>query len=357
MKSNLEDSLEILISLSRITFLSLAEKIKLYKNLDISSDLALMSLEDLEKFAGRPLRRVKWNGKENLEFAKREIQTLLSKDIGYLVYGEADYPALLKETVNAPFVLFYRGNKEALYSSSLSVVGSRRVTPEGRKATFDFAFQASLQGFNVVSGLATGVDSEAHRGAVTVLFDRYEKSGNFDAGKTIAVLPCGIDTVFPSANKKLAEQIIKTGGVLVSEYVPGTPAEKFRFVQRNRIIAALSPVTVVTEAPDGSGALITADYALDYNRELVFLSSCFSKSASLVRETERKKNAALLASGAASGVKSRKSLSSIEKYLEMGAPVAENFEDLKKILSQAPEERALRCKKEDELKNNQQTLF
>ena len=350
MDINQEDFLEFIVSLSRISFLSLAEKVKLYKNLDSARGLALMSLQDLEKFSGRSLKRVKWDGNENLKFAVREAETIRSKQIGYLLYGEADYPALLKETVNAPFVLYYRGNKEALYSASVSVVGSRRVTPPGKKATFDFAYTAASQGFNVVSGLALGVDGEAHRGAVEAGFDRFDKTGEWSAGKTVAVLPCGIDAVFPASHKKLAAGILKTGGVLVSEYVPGAPAEKFRFVQRNRIIAALSPVTLVTEAPDGSGALITADYALDYNRDLVFLSSCFSESAEAVRRLEREKHKSL-------AVNTKKTPSSIEKYLEMGAPVAENFEDLKKILSEAPGSRAAKNTKDDKKDNLQPSLF
>ena len=168
--------------------------------------------------------------------------------------------------------MFYRGNFSVLQEKCVSVVGTRRLTADGMNAAKAFAYDAALHGQTVVSGLAFGADACSHAGAVAAAFDEMEKNGVFceRCGKTAAVLPCGIDCVVTNANKRIARQILQTGGCLLSEYPPGVCAEKWRFVQRNRIIAGLSPATVIVQAPAGSGALITADFALDFGRMLFF---------------------------------------------------------------------------------------
>ena len=152
-------------------------------------------------------------------------------------------------------------------------------------------------------------------------------------GKTCAVLPCGIDTIVPYANRKLAENILRSGGVIVSEYVPGVPAERWRFVQRNRIIAALSPATVVVQAPSGSGSLITADFALECGRDVLFHKAAFSENAAVVRNFTESELQARFALGKASRTKLE---NTPEKYLEAGAPVIENYQDFCKCMTEMP---------------------
>ena len=335
-----------LVSIARISFLTLAEKINLFKNLDSFEELALMSLDDLRKFSGRELKSALWNGKDNLKFAQNEVRIIEAKDIGLLQYEDFDYPALLRETSNAPFVLFYRGNKDCLCERSVSVVGTRMITPDGKQAANRFAYDAVMDGCNVISGLAKGVDGESHLGAVNASFDFYEKSGVFSEAKTVAVLPCGIDTVFPSCNRSLAEKILKTGGCLVSEYVPGTPAASYRFVQRNRIIASLSPATVVIQAPNGSGALITVDFALEYNRDVMFHEACFSENAEFVRENIKKRQQIELSLGEISVSKAERT---IESYLDQGAPLISDYKDYVRCMKEAPGLRSV--------KNQQLMLF
>ena len=161
----------LLMSVQRITFLNVNEKIKLLKNLDSFNALALMSLEDMISFCGRRLSRVKWDGKENLRSAEKELALLKAKRIGYLLYTDAEYPALLKETVDAPFMLFYRGDPSCLRGRTVSVVGTRRITPEGKRTAVEFARNAVLDGCTVVSGLAYGVDAASHTGAVDVWYN------------------------------------------------------------------------------------------------------------------------------------------------------------------------------------------
>ncbi len=137
----------------------------------------------------------------------------------------------------------------------VAVVGARSCSRYARIVATDVARSLVVAGFVVVSGLARGIDSAAHRGALD------------GGGHTIAVLGCGVDVVYPKRNRKLAEEI-QANGLLVSEYVAGTPAAPFRFPARNRIIAALSNATIVVEAGQRSGALITADFALETGREV-----------------------------------------------------------------------------------------
>ena len=332
MENKLKDEL-LLISLHRISFLSLAEKIILLKKLDSFVDLALMSLNDICSVCGREIRSSVWDGKQNQAAAERELRIIEAKKIHWLFYAGSEYPALLRECPNAPFLLFYRGNSGCLFGRTVSVVGTRRVTQEGRRAAWEFSRDAVNAGCTVVSGLAAGIDSAAHRGAVEACFSAVEAGSEANAGKTAAVLPCGCDEVLPHSNAALAEKILLSGGCLVSEYVPGVPAEPWRFVQRNRIIAALSPAAVVIQAPRGSGALITAQYALEYNRDVMFHKACFCENACKVSSLVENE----LSRKAMMGKVSRsKTENTAERYLEAGAPVIDGYEDYVKCLAEVP---------------------
>ena len=160
-------------------------------------------------------------------------------------YEDAEYPELLRNIAEPPFLLYCHGNVSVLGERSVSVVGTRRISPRGRKSAHDFAYEACLNGCGVVSGLAYGADGYAHRGAVDAFYEHHSDKELTALGKTIAVLPGGIDEIVPQGNKFLAEKILKSGGCIVSEYEPGVPSENWRFVARNRIIAGLSPAVVV----------------------------------------------------------------------------------------------------------------
>ena len=337
MECNEEDLL-LLIALHRITFLTLAEKIILLKKLDSFNALALMSIEDIISTCGRNISKAVWNGKENLRAAQKELAIIQAKKINYVTYLNPEYPALLREISDAPLLLFYRGNLNCLAGKTVSVVGTRKITAEAKKDSVKFAYDAVNAGYTVVSGLANGVDGAAHIGAVAAYYDSVEKSASLPEGKTAAVLPCGCDTVTPASHARLAEQIIISGGCLISEYVPGTPAENWRFVQRNRIIAALSPATVVMQAPAGSGALITADFALGYGRDVVFHKAAFSEMAAAVKKAVEKDLDAKLALGKVSKYKRE---NTPEKYLEAGAPVVNDFQDFCRCIAEIPGTRSV----------------
>lgn len=172
--------------------------------------------------------------------------------------GERSYPKQLAALSGAPDTLYCRGDRTLLEASCIAVVGTRQATEYGIEATRRITGMLSRAGLVVVSGLALGIDAVAHR--TTLDAD----------GKTIAVLGCGVDdeTIGPKQNVPLARDILMNGGLIVSEYPPGTPADKWTFPARNRIISGLSKGVLVTEAAIKSGALITARLAADQGRDV-----------------------------------------------------------------------------------------
>ena len=168
---------------------------------------------------------------------------------------DPDYPPLLKEIPDPPPILFVLGNVEALSVQGIAVVGTRALTPYGRSVTEELVGGLVDRGFAIFSGMARGIDGVAHRAAL-------EKDGT-----TVAVLGCGVDVVYPPEHRKLRDRIIRRGAV-VSEFPMGTKPEAPNFPRRNRIISGMSLGTVVVEAGEQSGALITAAFALEQNREV-----------------------------------------------------------------------------------------
>jgi len=172
-----------------------------------------------------------------------------------VAFTDPRYPGSLHALERRPIVLYVVGDAEVLNDPQLSIVGSRNPTPAGRDTAFDFAESLAERGLAITSGLAEGIDSAAHRGALAA------------QGITLAVLGNGIDRIYPRSNQGLSEQI-RFRGALISEFPLGTPPRRENFPQRNRIIAALSLGTLVVEAAPRSGSLITARLAGDQNREL-----------------------------------------------------------------------------------------
>jgi len=182
----------------------------------------------------------------------------ISLDIKIITISDLEYPKILKEIPSAPFIIYLKGNAEILNNPAIAIVGSRNMTEYGTRVCQDLAQQLSSLGFVIVSGLAEGIDTVAHQACLE------------NNGRTIAVLGSGIneDCIFPAHNKKLVEKIISSQGAIISEYAPSIKAQRQFFPARNRIIAGLSLGTVIIEAREKSGALITAYQALEQNREV-----------------------------------------------------------------------------------------
>ena len=172
-----------------------------------------------------------------------------------VAFTDPRYPGSLHGLERRPVVLYVAGTPEVLSEPQLSIVGSRNPTPAGRDTAFDLAESLAARGLAITSGLAEGIDSAAHRGALAA------------QGITLAVLGNGIDSIYPRGNQRLSEEI-RFRGALISEFPLGTPPRRENFPQRNRIIASLSLGTLVVEAARRSGSLITARLAGDQNREL-----------------------------------------------------------------------------------------
>lgn len=193
----------------------------------------------------------------------------ISMSIQAVVFGEEGYPEILKNIPDPPVVLFYRGDLQKYLSiPSVAVIGSRRCTTYGRRVARRLARDFVYNGVGVVSGLARGIDAEAHRGAMDA------------GGKTMAVLGSGLDVCYPPEHERLANKITENG-VLISEYPPGTQPAKFRFPERNRLISGFSRGVVVVEAGRKSGTMITVNTALDQGREVFAVPGEITRALSM----------------------------------------------------------------------------
>lgn len=187
--------------------------------------------------------------------AKLELQRLEQIGAGVLSFESPLYPSLLKEISDPPPVLYFFGNQNFLRDPCLAIVGSRASSSYGRRVAKNFAADCARHHLAIVSGLALGIDASAHEGALSV------------HGKTIAVLGCGLDVIYPPQNIQLTQKI-RQQGLVITEYPMRTKPDAFRFPARNRIIAGMSCGVVVVEAAKKSGSLITAQMALDFGREV-----------------------------------------------------------------------------------------
>ncbi len=185
-----------------------------------------------------------------------EVERVLRENrIRIISLRDGDYPRLLKEIYNPPYVIYIRGQLLPEDENSIAIVGSRKGSDYGRRATAEIAEALARAGISVISGLALGLDAEAHIGALR------------GGGRTIAVLANGLESFYPRSNQHLAEQIIENG-CIISEQPCGMPPLKQNFPARNRIISGLSQGVLVTEAGANSGTLHTASFALEQNRQL-----------------------------------------------------------------------------------------
>ena len=194
-------------------------------------------------------------GFSSWEDVDKKIQAMNRKGIEAVHFGDSSYPEMLREIEDSPVILYMKGEVQPQDKFAIAVVGSRKVTHYGASIAENISGELASMGFTVVSGLARGVDSISHSGAL--------KAG----GRTIAVLGSGPDIPYPPENKTLMDKIAGSGCV-ISEFPPGTPPDKENFPRRNRLISGLSLGVLVIEATSGSGALITARCAIEQGREV-----------------------------------------------------------------------------------------
>ena len=195
---------------------------------------------------------------------KEHMKYMVENDIDIFSIYDKEYPFILKEIYDAPISLYYKGDKNILKNPAIGIVGCREATKYGESVAKYFAYHFAKRKYNVISGLAKGIDSYAHIGAICAQME--ERKTNL--GKTIAILGNGLNSIYPQENKKLAKQILDKGGGILSEYPLGTKPNKMNFPARNRIISGMSKGILVVEAKEKSGTLITVDFALEQGRDV-----------------------------------------------------------------------------------------
>ena len=247
---------------------------------------------------------------------KQIVQTLKQFEAKILPITCDDYPLQLKQIAQPPPLLYIRGSQNCLQLPQLAIVGSRRMTRGAEIAAFSWAKSLAESGFTITSGMAIGIDSCAHRGALEAV-----------QGISVAVVATGIDRIYPSRNASLAEQIVEKGGALVTEFAPGTPPLPAHFPQRNRIISGLSLGVLVVEAAKNSGSLITAKCALEQNREVFAIPGSINSPQSKGCHQLIKQGACLVETTA-------------ELVEELAGPLSSYGEKYKSLIS-APEEKPI----------------
>ncbi|MDR2008076.1 MAG: DNA-processing protein DprA, partial [Alphaproteobacteria bacterium] len=246
MKQNFDKNLIDIIRLirtPRITELTFARLIEDYGN----ATAAIESISSIMNNAKKPLNIAPPS------VAEAEIELAAKNNITIVNYTEDSYPPLLRQIENYPPVLFVKGNVKLLKKSAIAIVGTRNASILGQQNAFNLAQGLGENGFLVISGMARGVDTAAHEGALNK--------------GTVAVLGCGVDVIYPRENKKLYESIVEHGAV-ISEFPIGTSPLPYHFPKRNRIISGMSRGVLVVEAAENSGSMITAKEALDQGREV-----------------------------------------------------------------------------------------
>ncbi|RYY78142.1 MAG: DNA-protecting protein DprA [Moraxellaceae bacterium] len=214
--------------------------------------------QSLRLHHAHPKKLQEWQ--QNPDFAaqfEQAIRSLNHAQDHVLALNDLHYPRQLKQIADPPPFLFVRGNLDTLSQPQIAIVGSRKPSQTGQQIAAQFAQALAQQGFVLTSGLAHGIDASAHQGAL--------QAGQ---GQTIAVMGTGTNLCYPSANQALYWQIIESGGSVISEFMPNTPAREYHFPRRNRIVSGLSLGVLVVEAAIKSGSLITAQTALEQNRQV-----------------------------------------------------------------------------------------
>ena len=242
--------------------------LSLIKNLGSKRKLKLLELyrtpEEIYKLTKEELININGIGEaiandiiisKNEKILNYHIKYMKENNIKIININEREYPQALKKIYDPPISLYVRGNIEKLNNKNIGIVGCRECTTYGKKSAEYFAYNLSKQNINIVSGLAKGIDSYAHLGSL-------------NTGNTIAVLGNGLDMLYPKENLELANEIVKRGGTIISEYPCGTKPDKMKFPARNRIISGISSGIIVIEAKEKSGTLITVDFALEQGRDV-----------------------------------------------------------------------------------------
>jgi DNA processing protein len=229
---------------------------KLIEHFGSAEAVFRVSLTELESTGIQAVSAQSLATGKSAELAREEIAQAATADVIMVSLDDPSYPPRLKEIYDPPLILRVRGNPEVLTRPGIAMVGTRHPTPYGSGMAERLGCDLAAQGLVIISGMARGVDTASHRGAISA------------KGKTVAVFGTGVDVIYPKENSRLAEQILALGGALISEFPLGTFAAPQNFPIRNRIISGMSVGVLVVEAAEYSGTRITARCALEQNRDV-----------------------------------------------------------------------------------------
>lgn len=259
--------------ISRLPGLRSKDRVKLCEKFDSEDDFVKLAKSDIEIILGRALKHF-WDIEAIRAMAEQDVKVCRMRSICWVSWRQAAYPPMMREIYDPPAIIFFRGQFPAADKPLLGMVGTRRPSPQAASQAYALAEDLGRFGVSVISGLALGIDAASHK-------------GNLDGGAaTFAVLGSGVDEVYPSSNRFLAKRILDNGGAILSEYPPGVIPQKWNFPARNRLISAMARSVLIVEAPGRSGALITADMALDQGKDLWVASSgaCTKENAFFDRQ-------------------------------------------------------------------------
>lgn len=235
-------------------YINLITEFKTRKNIFYASKEQLMKVKLIDENICNNILNI-----EKRKIAKRYLYYMEQNKIDIISIEDKEYPSNLREIYNPPICLYIKGNKNIFQNIGIGVIGCRECSDYGKKVAQKFSYDLASKNINIVSGLAKGIDSYAHLGAL------------YCKGLTTAVLGSGIDIIYPKENYYLATKILETNGTIISEYPPGIEPQRMNFPARNRIISGLTNGILVVEAKKKSGTLITVDFALEQGRDVFII--------------------------------------------------------------------------------------
>lgn len=235
-------------------YINLITEFKTRKNIFYASKKELMKVKLINENICNDILNI-----EKRKIAKKYLYYMEQNQIDIISIEEKEYPSNLREIYNPPICLYIRGNKNIFKNVGIGVIGCRECSDYGKNVAQKFSYDLASKNINIVSGLAKGIDSYAHLGAL------------YCKGLTTAVLGSGVDIIYPKENYYLVTKILETNGTIISEYPPGIEPQKMNFPARNRIISGITNGILVVEAKKKSGTLITVDFALEQGRDVFII--------------------------------------------------------------------------------------
>lgn len=307
----------VLMQLKGINRKTILKSFSLTSGMDCNVD----NIINIVQKAGAMDKRIKPFSVEEIEKAIKEtdeiIERSVEQDIKIVTYLDKEYPQRLNNITDPPTVLYYKGDISCFNRmNAIAIIGTREPTECGIKIARNLGSSFGKRNYIVVSGLALGCDSLGHEGCLD------------EGGKTFAVMPCGLDEIYPSKNKLLAKRILEKGGGLISEYPINTKAYRSSFVERDRLQSGLCDGVVVVETGEKGGTVHTVEYALEYKRVL----ACYSHPKKYLKEPKTLGNQKLIKEGKAFPINNDESLGEFRKKVEAGEEYSDNIKGIQSTI-------------------------